>query len=475
MKKLRRFAKTIAFVGFVLMVLWGISSCKFGNEPKGQKNGTNSSISSAFGGSTGGGTGGTAPSPAPSKTDYTGKTEYDITAANGRIPRSNKKLAAAQEEVIKKMVSNAAEKIIDFYPLTFKHLKGKGLGIGLVDSDSPGSLEGASVRVNTTSHSHPQSEKYGKAELEMTLNVNTVSLGSHNSKNALASTISHEIMHAMMFESLTAGMLGRGADLEGRPMIFPFWFIEGTAVIVGGGKKFVNRILYSAPSIDRENGGTNFPTNQELRITDSELTEDYVKKALTVFRLKAGRLSNIHDDKTTIAVYGVGYLACAYLGQLIENNGTPNYVIDVTKIRRGLDLFMAEIAKGYSMDDAIKRLTRGKYENTDKFEDESLDDLAKYSYKFIQEIKHGFGSTLTDLGSNDMATVVNQNMPAQPSMLLNPDYTRMKNSYSPWTVVFKGGGEKVRGYAFNGQYPKGAQPPYPPLLRDILLKPAETE
>lgn len=39
----------------------------------------------------------------------------------------------------------------------------------------------------------------------------------------LATTIAHEMTHAVMFDGVTNGMLGFGGDA------FPSWFVEGTA------------------------------------------------------------------------------------------------------------------------------------------------------------------------------------------------------------------------------------------------------
>ncbi len=67
-------------------------------------------------------------------------------------------------------------------------------------------------------------------------------------------------------------------------------------------------------------------------------------------------------------------------------------------------------------------------------------------------------------------------MPTKPTLVLNPDYTRMMNFYPKWLIVFKGGGETNNGYAFNGTYPSDIAKPLPPApLNRIKIKAVEVE
>ncbi len=417
--------------------------------------------------------------------DYSKETDYTIEAKNGSTKRVNRKLTPEKENELKKLIANSAEKIIEYYPLTFGYLKGKEIGIGLIDYENNSAFEAAAINSEITGHKSfltPDNPIYGTAELSYAIGVNTSFIINMNDNTA--SIIAHETMHALMFEALSAGMTGRGADLEPRPMIFPSWFIEGTAVTVGGGKEFVNNVLILAPKIEREieqekDPDTLLPPAETKNVEQVGEDIEYIKKALNIISLKDGRVSNTQNDEISAAVYGTGYLALAYLSQLIadKEQGSESEDIDVAKIRHGLDLLMSYIAKGYSMDLAIKKLTKEKYTSVDNFEDSSLDELAEYSIKFFKAIKEGFGSTITEnLNDENILAVINEDMPDNPTLVLNPDYTRMTNFYPQWLVVFKGGGETNNGYAFNGTYPNDvAKPPFEPINPNVSVKAVEVE
>ncbi|PID79952.1 MAG: hypothetical protein CSB19_01445, partial [Clostridiales bacterium] len=262
---------------------------------------------------------------------------------------------------------------------------------------------------------------------------------TEENKNRLISTITHEIMHAMMIETLTSGMLatrvtGEFGVIGGR---LPNWFIEGTAVVSGGGSAFVNSML--SRLVGKE-------------ITDESLSEADLKKALSIATLVEGREPNSHSTLNLYASYASGYLACMYLGHLIADDGDipSNEEPDVVKIRSGLDTLMQNIADGYSLDLAIKKLTRNKYAGLTDFEEHSLDERANYATKLIKHINGGMGSALTDLDSAVTLQPDSLSIPNNPTISLNDNYTRMLNKYPAGHIVIKGGTRFNTGYDFSG-------------------------
>ena len=56
----------------------------------------------------------------------------------------------------------------------------------------------------------------------------------------LATTIAHEMTHAVMFDAVTNGMLGTGGADS-----FPMWFVEGTAQAVGGAINYCQELTHT--------------------------------------------------------------------------------------------------------------------------------------------------------------------------------------------------------------------------------------
>ncbi len=136
---------------------------------------------------------------------------------------------------------------------------------------------------------------------------------------ALESTIAHELMHGVMYKTLTDEMTGRNNSVTE----FPDWFVEGTAQLAGGGYTtgWNDELSYYASQLANEND-----TSQDAAI------ENYLKK-YTV----AGR------------PYGHGYLAAAYLGYLANGGGA----VSASGIAAGMDKIFANIIGGKSLDQAI--------------------------------------------------------------------------------------------------------------------------
>ena len=129
-------------------------------------------------------------------------------------------------------------------------------------------------------------------DLGYTLYVNTAFItldGKNNlteaSRRNLESTITHEMIHGLMMESLTAGMAGLDQNMN-LGQGFPKWFVEGTAQAAGGGASDVEYRL-----------------NINENSTESEITAALQSEAL--------------GSGSSDSLYGTGYLAVMYLAQRI--------------------------------------------------------------------------------------------------------------------------------------------------------------
>ena len=147
-----------------------------------------------------------------------------------------------------------------------------------------------------------------------------------DSRSELESHIIHEMMHALMCESLTCGYLGRSPELEDLYNdTFPLWFREGTAEAAGGG----TRIIWT-------------------EFTNPEFLKNGVEENIKTF-LKNYPL----DSESSKSRYRTGYLATMYLGYLASGKKS----MEPQSIAAGLDLLLYKIRCGQSLASAIKDIS----------------------------------------------------------------------------------------------------------------------
>ena len=135
----------------------------------------------------------------------------------------------------------------------------------------------------------------------------------------LESTIGHEMMHAVMDAATSSRMCPGGAG------DYPEWFIEGTAQLTGGG----------------------FATGW------NEYLQDAVKKGASDDQLSSLLRQYTVDGR----VYGHGYLAAAYIGQLASGAGLSN--VSDASIVSGMNKVFAKLIEdpSKSFDDVISEVT----------------------------------------------------------------------------------------------------------------------
>ncbi len=392
-------------------------------------------------------------------------SEYKISVSTREAHKKGEQsIEEEYRNLIKEIVATASDKMTSIYPKTFGHLKGSGITLGLIGENSENSGNNASVNTTVASNKSPKKE----VQLHYSLEVNMINFrwpgGTMTDENRkkFIGTISHETMHAMMMEALSAGMTGHKVNAERSGGRFPNWFIEGTAVVSGGGTDFVDHLIeYTSRKL------INGSSVEGKHINDVTLTKEDIKNAISEASLVLGRKSS-SKTKNIYASYGAGYLACMYLGDLIadEDGDISDREPDVVKVRSGLDTLMSEIANGYSLDLAIKNLSHGKYNGLTDFEENSLDELADYSFKLIEQIKDGKGSVLNDLNSDKVLDTLY--MDSEPTIIINDEYTRMYNSYPAGHIVIKGGDRFNTGYSYKGTYPADAPAPEVKVLKEVV-------
>ena len=315
------------------------------------------------------------------------------------------------------IVPQAVQGILNTFKDTFGYLDGSKIGIGLQISNRPDSGVLASMSMTP----YWGSEVIPDVDLGYTLTINVASLNFDADNNLTAdsrayfeTTVVHEIMHAFMFESLTAGMWGKDQYLTDTGA-FPSWFIEGTAQVAGGGSDYAK-------------GG--------LGLTDT-MSESQISNALSG--------NNKLGANTNRSNYGTGYLATLYLGHLASNDS-----MDVEDIASGIDKIMNDVRGGKSLDQAIKDNTNNQYSGIADFENKFATDGANFTKQIVGMIGTGKGAVITgDLADDDLLDDTNHNITLFD---LDTVYSEVYNSYPDGYVVMAG------GQATNGGVPGPEHP-----------------
>ena len=309
------------------------------------------------------------------------------------------------------MVPNAINSILNTFNGTFGYLNGSNIGIGLrLYSASDNVLASAYVGVSGTSSANG-------LDLQTTymLSVNVNSLffdGSGNltedSRIALEQTIAHEMMHSMMQEALTAGMLGRDKNWNEIDE-YPLWFVEGMAQVTGGGGGWAKSIGIS------EN-------------TD----------AATIKSILSNSQNNLSSNSTS-SHYATGYLAVMYLAQKASGSDAVNK----DNLVKGVDKILTSLRQGASLDSITQSLG---YDDMDDFEKSFANDGAQFVVKLMDEVgQQGAGSLLTaNLSYNDV--LANEDNHKDKTLFkLNTTSVAMKNDYPAGHEVMSGGGAYAPG------------------------------
>lgn len=195
-------------------------------------------------------------------------------------------------------------------------------------------------------------------QLGINLNFLKESGGNIAMTDDLATTIAHEMTHAVMFDGVTNGMLGSGGADQ-----FPSWFVEGTAQAVGGAINYCDELTKVI-----------MPQNNDKAIQNW--------------------LSKLTETSNSYNAYAQGYIGCMYLGYIAEGGGAVN----ASTIAKGLDKILKDIEDGYSLSQAIYIESNHKYEDLADFEESFSKDAVQFVKDLVTAIGNGTGSIASPNG-----------------------------------------------------------------------------
>ena len=346
-------------------------------------------------------------------TDNEYRTEQSAVGAatNGNVKYDNLK------EILKKeIVPQAISKIIRTFSPAFDYLSSSTVGIGLKLEES-----NSRALASVSSHRRWGGDMYFT---NYTLTVNTKNLldSSGNitasKRKELEAIVAHEFVHGVMDEALTCGMAGVANEVQNNNNKFPLWFVEGMAQTASGGYANFNDFV-----------------NYGLGIGSDTSVED-------ISRIVRGqyRLSNSGSDGTGRSSYGVGYLACMYLGYLA--NGASD--ISEQSIRTGLSNILKEMVGGKDLSTVIKEKTNNGYTSLRDFQNKFV---YTHSCSFIKEltIRVGEGNGSLVAGNYNTDDILPDEEIPMTLFDLNTNNETVKNLYPSDVKMLSGGGASISG------------------------------
>lgn len=265
----------------------------------------------------------------------------------------------------KQIVPQAVTALINAYPNTFGYLSSSAIGIGLhlYDNSSSDTLASVTMGISATSDGTSLNASYVTYKLSVNmghLDVDNTGSITPQGRIELENTIIHEMMHALMDETLTNGMIGYpgGTSFDDTTQ-FPKWFKEGMAQTAAGACFNGN---------DWINVGFGFDDQSTLGEVSQVVKKDHP-------------LAKCDTDSE--ASYGTGYLASMYLGYLASGAGA----VTQAAISAGLDTMLNKIKGDTSLDQVIKDMT--SYEGLADFQNKFGDDA---SSQFVLDLVKAVGS-----------------------------------------------------------------------------------
>ncbi len=316
------------------------------------------------------------------------------------------------------IVPQAVQSIISTYDATFGYLNGASIGIGLrLYSDSNSGVL-AYVRGSVGGTLQNTTQSYQLGVNMASLSFNSDGSLTDRSRQALEATISHEMIHAFMDETLTNGMFGFEGVVQSANAEFPGWFTEGMAQTAAGGYNNFNDFVNGSYRSDGKGG-----LGISMSSSASDISDILKRSPL---KLTSG---------TPASEYGTGYLACMYLGYLAGGGN-----LSQNAIAEGLDQIMNEVKNGYSLDSVIAKYTSGKYSGIDDFASSFGDaDSSAFVYNLTQAVGNGSGTltgsslTATDVLADNTLTGVNL-------FKLNTTNDFVENAYPTGYTALSGAG-----------------------------------
>ena len=351
---------------------------------------------------------------------YAEVTDDVITtqSASGTSGLTGSQYDALKTALQSQIVPQAVSAILNTFSDTFGYLSDSSIGIGLSLVNNPSSSTLASVSLASSWFA---TDPITADSLSYTLTVNVASLldasGNVNlstsNRNNLEVTITHEMMHALMDEATTNGMLGYSGtgtyttDSEK----YPGWFREGMANAAAGA--FYN--------------GNDWIANG-LGITSSSSLAD-IKSAIQSDKLSSG---------TSASKYGTGALAALYLGYLQEQKDNGSASVTQSSLASGVDSLLNRLkTSDASLNDIVKELTG--YSSLSAFE--SSFGTKDSEAQFVKDLVAAVGTTGTGglaVGFDNAGNVLPDSDLNISLFTLDTDHSKVTNVYPSDYPVFAG-------------------------------------
>lgn len=329
-------------------------------------------------------------------TDY---MSYDMQDFAGAISQAN----AAGKTFTQEGLSKFAEQIRDTYMPTLL-----GDIVSALPKSAVPTVSGMQISLNMCYRNDSVLAYVSSNGVSFQLGVNMKYLketaGSIAMTDDLATTIAHEMTHAVMFDAVTNGMLGvHGADQ------FPSWFVEGTAQAVGGAINYCDELTKVAmPQGD---------------------------KAIQNW------LSKLTDTSDPYNAYAQGYIASMYLGYIAGGGGA----VTAGTIAKGLDDILKDVEDGYSLGQAISRKTNGVYDDLADFEDNFAKDAVSFTKDLVAAIGNGAGSIASPGGLSGSKASLLQGGARNDYFVLNVDQSDHYVNNLGGKNTYTGGGATMTG------------------------------
>ena len=323
----------------------------------------------------------TAPSTGSSTSEVSKFKEnlgLEISADSDRL-KNLFSLLSSQDEIEKnvhlmkilrdEIVPQAVHQLVETFPKTFGWMQNDyevGIGLALNPANNKTFVASYWANPGASLPDAPVRMQYGLIVVYGLFSWNGDNTLDSNSRQELESHVVHEMMHALMAESLTYGFIGLSSTLqkeEGEK--FPLWFTEGAAEAVGG---TFSRIRFE---IEKFN-------------TFYENSEAEMEAFLNQFPLSGS------DSQST---YQTGCLATLYLSYLAMNEKDMN----TTTLAQGLDKIMSLIHGGKSLTSVIHEISSGKFTSLQAFESwftYEKNEVLSFATSLYDTFKEGRGSIL---------------------------------------------------------------------------------
>ena len=296
---------------------------------------------------------------------------------------------AAFTDFVKNASKNAASNLSTLFPNLFKASSADiQIGLNADTTDGAGKVL-ASAWLSMSSSAGTTGMTYAMNIDKTDYNPTTFDPTNPASRD-LAATIAHEMTHIVMYDTLTTKMIGNNE--------FPSWLIEGMAQTASGDNGWVSNHIN--------------PSSSEADVKD--------------YMSKVGSMP-----------YGAGYLATMELGLEVARiqSGNPSLPATSANIASGLDTFLGEMVnqekglgtyagspQGIDVDEAIKNVTNGKYNN-----------LADYYNKFktaSPDLLNGVNDILAARGTTGAGSLFDNLNKSEADVFDPSNYKTSSNNYA---------------------------------------------